>query len=68
MNAPLRPRVPRRALHGVLLLTPVHWYQAPSALKLMIDRLVCADGGNPDPTRVTGQRWHLLGSLSRPWR
>ena len=28
----------------------MHWYHAPSPLKLMIDRLVCADGGNPDPT------------------
>jgi multimeric flavodoxin WrbA len=36
--------------HGVMIVTPVHWYQAPSVLKLMIDRLVCADGGNPDPT------------------
>jgi len=26
----------------------VHWYHAPTALKAMIDRLVCADGGNPD--------------------
>jgi multimeric flavodoxin WrbA len=24
-------------------------------LKLMIDRLVCADGGNPDPTRTHGK-------------
>ena len=38
------------AAHGVLVLCPVHWYQAPASLKLMIDRLVCADGGNPDPT------------------
>jgi multimeric flavodoxin WrbA len=36
--------------HGVMIVTPVYWYQAPSVLKLMIDRLVCADGGNPDPT------------------
>ncbi len=43
------------AAHGVLLVTPVHWYQAPSALKLMIDRLVCADGGNPDPTSTSGK-------------
>ena len=41
--------------HGVLLVTPVHWYQASSALKLMIDRLVCADGGNPDPTATSGK-------------
>ncbi len=43
------------AAHGVLLLTPVYWYQAPSPLKLMIDRLVCADGGNPDPSSTGGK-------------
>jgi multimeric flavodoxin WrbA len=44
------------AAHGVLIVTPVYWYQAPSVLKLMIDRLVCADGGNPDPTSTHGKR------------
>jgi multimeric flavodoxin WrbA len=34
---------------GIMLITPVYWYQAPSPLKLMIDRLVRADGGNPAP-------------------
>ena len=43
------------AAHGVFLLCPVHWYQAPASLKLMIDRLVCADGGNPDPTTTKGK-------------
>lgn len=43
------------AADGVLLLTPVYWYQAPGPLKLMIDRLVCADGGNPDPTSTHGK-------------
>ena len=43
------------AAHGVLVLCPVHWYQAPASLKLMIDRLVCADGGNPDPTTTRGK-------------
>jgi len=43
------------AAHGVLIITPVHWNQAPSVLKLMIDRLVCADGGNPDPTSTHGK-------------
>jgi multimeric flavodoxin WrbA len=43
------------AAHGVLIVTPVYWYQAPSVLKLMIDRLVCADGGNPDPTATGGK-------------
>jgi multimeric flavodoxin WrbA len=41
--------------HGVMIVTPVHWYQAPSVLKLMMDRLVCADGGNPDPTSTSGK-------------
>ena len=42
--------------HGVILVTPVYWYGAPSPLKLMIDRLVCADGGNPDPTTTHGKK------------
>ncbi|HZO01990.1 MAG TPA: flavodoxin family protein [Burkholderiales bacterium] len=43
------------AAHGVLVICPVHWYQAPASLKLMMDRLVCADGGNPDPTTTRGK-------------
>ena len=43
------------AAHGIMIVTPVHWYQAPSTLKLMMDRLVCADGGNPDPTTTHGK-------------
>ncbi|MBX3502915.1 MAG: flavodoxin family protein [Alphaproteobacteria bacterium] len=41
--------------HGVMIVAPVHWYQAPSPLKLMMDRMVCADGGNPDPTASGGK-------------
>ncbi|MGE5094742.1 MAG: flavodoxin family protein [Betaproteobacteria bacterium] len=41
--------------HGIVLLTPVNWYHASSSMKLMIDRLVCADGGNPDPTLTHGK-------------
>lgn len=44
------------AAHAVIILTPVYWYQSPSPLKLMIDRLVCADGGNPDPTSTGGKQ------------
>lgn len=43
------------AAHGVILLTPVNWYHTSSSMKLMIDRLVCADGGNPDPTLTHGK-------------
>ncbi|QGZ37875.1 NADPH-dependent FMN reductase [Pseudoduganella flava] len=41
--------------HGVLIVAPTYWYQSPSPLKLMIDRLVCADGGNPDPSSTHGK-------------
>ena len=43
------------AAHAVIIMTPVYWYQTPSVLKLMIDRMVCADGGNPDPTLTGGK-------------
>ncbi|WP_460318119.1 NAD(P)H-dependent oxidoreductase [Pseudomonas ogarae] len=52
---------------GIMLITPVYWYQAPSPLKLMIDRLVRADGGNPAPTTTQGKdaamakQWELDG-------
>jgi len=44
------------AAHGVAIVTPTYWYQSPCGLKLMIDRLVCADGGNPDPTSTHGKK------------
>jgi multimeric flavodoxin WrbA len=43
------------AAHGIMIVTPVNWYHSSSAVKLMIDRLVCADGGNPDPTLSRGK-------------
>ena len=51
------------AAHGVMIICPVHWYQSPSGLKLMIDRLVCADGGNPDPTTTKGKNPELAKNL-----
>ena len=44
------------AAHAVVIVTPTHWYSTSCALKLMIDRLVCADGGNPDPTSTQGKK------------
>jgi multimeric flavodoxin WrbA len=43
------------AAHAVIILAPTYWYQSPSPLKLMIDRMVCADGGNADPTTTHGK-------------
>jgi multimeric flavodoxin WrbA len=51
------------AAHGVFVLTPVNWYHASSSLKLMIDRLVCADGGNPDPSSTQGKDPALAKAL-----
>lgn len=49
--------------HGVMIITPVYWHQAPSALKLMMDRLVCADGGNEDPTTTQGKKAELAKKI-----
>lgn len=40
---------------GIMIVSPVNWYQVPGALKSMMDRLVCADGGNPDPSSTHGK-------------
>lgn len=44
------------AAHGLLIVTPTYWYQSPGALKNLMDRLVCVDGGNPDPTSTHGKK------------
>jgi multimeric flavodoxin WrbA len=40
------------------MFTPrwTHWYQSPIPLKLMLDRIVCADCGNPDPSSTHGKK------------
>ncbi len=43
------------AADGVFVVSPVNWYQVTSPLKLLMDRMVCADGGNPDPTLTHGK-------------
>src|ERR1700761_1801299 len=44
------------AAHAIVIVSPVYWYQSPGPLKLMIDRLVCADGGNDDPSSTHGKK------------
>ena len=41
--------------HGIMIVTPVYWYSMPSCLKLMMDRMVCLDGANWDPTTTLGE-------------
>ena len=56
------------AAHGIMIVTPVHWYQAPTVLKAMMDRLVCADGGNPDPSSTHGKNAAEAKELERGWK
>ncbi|MDQ3049440.1 MAG: NAD(P)H-dependent oxidoreductase [Bacteroidota bacterium] len=35
-----------------IIIGPVNWYAPTSNLKLMFDRLVCMNGGNPDETLI----------------
>jgi multimeric flavodoxin WrbA len=55
------------AAHAVIIITPTYWYQAPAVLKLMIDRLVCADGGNPDPSSTHGKKAEEAKELEKEW-
>ena len=55
------------AAHGVMIVTPVHWYQAPTILKSMLDRLVCADGGNPDPSATHGKDAQRAKAMEEGW-
>ena len=48
---------------GIMIVSPVNWYQVTSPLKAMMDRLVCADGGNPDPTLTQGKQAALAKQI-----
>jgi multimeric flavodoxin WrbA len=54
------------AAHGVMIVTPVHWFHGSSPLKLMMDRMVCADGRNPDVTSTHGKDARQPRSSSSP--
>src|ERR1700734_3921102 len=57
------------AAHGIMIITPVNWYQVSSPLKLMMDRLVCADGGNPDPRLTRGKKAKAAKAIDlKGWR
>jgi len=50
-----------------MIICPVHWYQAPAALKLMMDQMVCADGGNPDRSRNPRQGCRVCKAARGCW-
>ena len=34
------------------IIGPINWYSVTSNLKLMFDRMICMNGGNPDETLI----------------
>lgn len=47
------------------ILGPVNWYAPSSNLKLMFDRLVCMNGGNPDESLIEHKNPELAMRLER---
>lgn len=47
------------------ILGPVNWYGPTSNLKLMFDRLVCMNGGNPDESLIEHKNPELAMQLER---
>ena len=47
------------------IIGPVNWYAPSSNLKLMFDRLVCANGGNPDESLIDHKNPELAMALEQ---
>lgn len=58
------------AADAILVCSPVNWYTMTSNLKLMFDRLVCANGGNPDEDLIGHKDGELAAKLehSPEWK
>ena len=54
----------------ILVCAPVNWYGPTSSVKLMFDRLVCANGGNPRPDLINHKDGALAARLenSPQWK
>jgi len=48
------------AADAILVCAPVNWYGPTSSMKMLFDRLICANGGNPDESLIN----HKDGSLA----
>ncbi len=58
------------AADAILVCAPVNWYSSSSSLKMMFDRLVCANGGNPRPDLINHKDGALAAKLehSLEWK
>jgi len=58
------------AADAILIISPINWYGPTSSIKLMFDRLVCANGGNPDEDLINHKDAKLAANLenSDKWK
>jgi len=58
------------AADAILIVAPVYWYGPTSSLKLLFDRLVCANGGNPNEKLIHRKDANLAAALenSPEWK
>jgi multimeric flavodoxin WrbA len=54
----------------ILVISPIYWHGPTSSIKLLFDRLVCANGGNPDPKTINKKDANLAVKLenSPQWK
>ena len=58
------------AADAIIVCAPVNWYGPTSSVKMLFDRLICANGGNPDETLINHKDGTLAAKLenSPAWR
>jgi len=58
------------AADAILICAPINWYGPTSSIKLMFDRLVCANGGNPREDLINHKDGTLAAKLehSDEWK
>jgi len=58
------------AADAILICSPINWYGPTSSIKLIFDRLVCANGGNPREDLIMHKDGNLAAKLehSEKWQ
>ena len=58
------------AVDAIIIIAPINWHGPTSSLKNLFDRLVCANGGNPDPKTINKKDANLAAQLenSPQWK
>lgn len=51
------------AADAIMVCSPVNWYGPTSSMKMMFDRLICANGGNPDEKLINHKDGALAAKL-----